>query len=466
MTKIETPAQTHARTLGKLAPEAVIITDENALAAYECDAYSAYRERPLLAILPISTAEVAAIMRYARDQNLPIVARGAGTSLVGGSMPKAGGIVLGLSRMRRVLDFDPDDRMIHVETGITNLAISDYVRDEGLFYAPDPSSQMACSVGGNIAMNSGGAHCLKYGVTTNHLIAARLVTLDGDVLEFHGDDGLDVRGLICGSEGQLGVVTEAWLRLETRAERALPMLIAFNTPEAAGECVAAIIRAGLVPVAIEYMDEVMIREVENFAKAGYPLAAALLIVEVEGNDDRIAADQATISDIARGVGATEIRAAASEDEATRIWAGRKAAFGVMGRLADYITLDGCVPISRLPEALAEIKRLADAHGHRVTNVFHAGDGNLHPLIMYDAQVEGQLASAEALGAAILRKCVAMGGCLTGEHGVGIEKRELMFDQWNADELGTMVALKEVFDPNWRLNPDKVFPLTLRAEARS
>ena len=448
------------------APNAEWITDASALRAYECDAYSAYRELPVAVVLPNTTEEVAAIMRHCDEHDIDVVARGAGTSLVGGSMPKAGGIVLGLARMNQVVEFVPEDRMICVQTGITNLMVSHLVAEHNLFYAPDPSSQMACSIGGNIAMNSGGAHCLKYGVTTNNLIAVKMVSAQGGIYDFHVDDGFDLRGVICGSEGQLGIVTEAWLKLETSPDGALPMMIGFPTPEDAGECVASIIRAGIIPVAIEYMDEIMIREVEKFAKAGYPLVSALLIVELEGDETRIAAEMDEIEKIALNHKAEPVRRAGNADEAAKIWAGRKAAFGVMGRLADYITLDGVVPISQLAEALKRISKLSEEHGLGVTNVFHAGDGNLHPLIMYDAQKEGDLQRAETLGAEILTECVALGGCLTGEHGVGIEKREIMTRQWLPHELELQMQIKDVFDPAWRLNPDKVFPLAISAERRA
>ncbi len=461
-----TKPQFDIAALRNSAPNAEWITNSSALRAYECDSYSAYRELPVAVVLPSTTDEVAAIMRHCDVYDIDVVARGAGTSLVGGAMPKAGGIVLGLARLNQVVEFNPDDRMICVQTGMTNLMVSHIAAEHNLFYAPDPSSQMACSIGGNIAMNSGGAHCLKYGVTTNNLIAVKIVSAQGEVHDFHVDDGFDLRGIICGSEGQLGVVTEAWLKLETSPEGALPMMIGFPTPEDAGECVASIIRAGIIPVAIEYMDEIMIREVERFANAGYPLVSALLIVEIEGDPTRIAVEMGAIEKIAQKHKANPIRRSQNANEATKIWAGRKAAFGVMGRLADYITLDGVVPISQLAEALRRISEISSNHGMGVTNVFHAGDGNLHPLIMYDAQKDGDLERAEALGVEILTACIELGGCLTGEHGVGIEKREIMKRQYLPHELELQMQIKDIFDPQWRLNPDKVFPLDISAERRS
>ncbi len=446
-------------------PEAEWITDPGLLRVYECDAYTAYREMPLAVVLPSKTSQIADIMRIAKAKKIPVVARGAGTSLVGGAMPLKGGIVLALTKMDQVLAFEPNDRMITVQSGMTNLSVSDFVDMYGLFYAPDPSSQMACTIGGNVAMNSGGAHCLKYGVTTNNLVSVTIVTHDGEILTFHQDDGLDLRGLICGSEGQLGIITEACLKLETKAAGSLPMLIGFDDPHEAGACVADIIKAGILPVAIEYMDKTMIEQVEKFANAGYPDVSALLIVEFEGRESFIQRQTSIVEEIAQRHHAKEIRSARDGEQAVKIWAGRKAAFGVMGRIADYITLDGCVPISQLAYALQEIEEISKSHCMGVTNVFHAGDGNLHPLIMYDAQKEGDLERAEAMGAEILKKCVELGGCLTGEHGVGVEKRELMGAQWNTIELERMMQIKDAFDPNWQLNPEKVFPLTISESRR-
>jgi glycolate oxidase len=371
--------------------------------------------------------------------------------------------------MTRVLEVSTEDRAIRVQTGRTNLSVSMEVEAEGFFYAPDPSSQLACAIAGNIAMNSGGAHCLKYGVTTNNLLGATVVLMDGTVVELGGPEGealgLDLLGVVCGSEGQLGVVTEAWLRILPRPEGARPVLIAFDANETAGACVSAVIRAGLLPVAIEFMDRPCIEACEAFAKAGYPDCEALLIVEVEGSEAEIADQLSRIVEIARGFQPLEIREAKDSAEAARIWLGRKSAFGAMGQIADYICLDGTIPVSALSEVLGRIGRLADSYGLRVANVFHAGDGNMHPLILYDANA-GEIDKAEALGADILRLCVEMGGCLTGEHGVGVEKRDLMEAQFAPSDLEAQMRVKDAFDPDWLLNPAKVFPLHVSASRRA
>jgi glycolate oxidase len=371
--------------------------------------------------------------------------------------------------MTRVLEVSPEDRLIRVETGRTNLSVSQAVEGIGFFYAPDPSSQLACAVAGNIAMNSGGAHCLKYGVTTNNLLGATVVLMDGTVVELgHGSGealGLDLLGVVCGSEGQLGVVTEATLRILPRPEGARPVMIAFGDAGTAGACVSAIIRAGLLPVAIEFMDRPCIEACEAFAHAGYPDCEALLIVEVEGSEREIADQLGRIVAIAEGFAPLEVREARDAAEAARIWLGRKSAFGAMGQIADYICLDGTIPVSALGEVLVRIGELAEGYGLRVANVFHAGDGNMHPLILFDANSADGLGRAEALGADILRLCVAVGGCLTGEHGVGVEKRDLMLHQFGEADLEAQMRVKDAFDPRWLLNPAKVFPLAVSAGRR-
>ena len=446
-----------------------VIDDPAETRAYECDALSAYRCAPLAVVLPRSTAEVAAVLRTCRDHGVPVVPRGAGTSLAGGSMPTADAVVIGLARMTAVLEISPEDRLIRVEVGRTNLSVSDAVAGAGFFYAPDPSSQLACAIGGNIAMNSGGAHCLKYGVTTNNLIGLTVVLTDGSVVELGGpmgeSGGLDLMGVVCGSEGQLGIVTEATLRILPKPAGARPVLVAFDSAETAGACVAAIIRAGVLPVAIEFMDRPCIRATEAFARAGYPDCEALLIIEVEGTGPEIDEALALIRRIAEGFAPLEFRESRSEDESRRIWLGRKSAFGAMGQINDYMCLDGTIPVSALPQVLARIGQLSAEHGLEVANVFHAGDGNMHPLILYDANAPGDLERAEALGADILRLCVAVGGCLTGEHGVGIEKRDLMAEQYAPADLEAQMRVKDVFDPGWLLNPAKVFPLTVSAGRR-
>lgn len=451
-------------------PDTRVIDAAPDLIAYESDALSAYTCPPLAVVLPRSTAEVATAMRICHEEGVPVVPRGAGTSLAGGALPTADAVVIGLAAMTALLEVDTDNRFVRVESGRTNLSITGAIQDQGFFYAPDPSSQLACAIGGNIAMNSGGAHCLKYGVTVNNLLGVTLVLANGDVVEIGGPwmdaPGIDLLPVICGSEGQLGIVTEATLRIIPSPEGARPVLVAFDTPESAGATVSAIIRAGLLPVAIEYMDRPCIRACEAHSHAGYPDCEAMLIIEVEGSEPEIAAQIAAIRTIAADHAPIEFREARDADEAERIWLGRKAAFGAMGRINDYICLDGVIPVSSLPRVLARITQLSAQYGLEVANVFHAGDGNLHPLILYDANAPGQLKQAEALGADILRLCVAEGGCLTGEHGVGIEKRDLMEEQFTPADLEAQMQVKDVFDPGWRLNAAKVFPLHVSASRRN
>ncbi|MEL6767484.1 MAG: FAD-linked oxidase C-terminal domain-containing protein [Pseudomonadota bacterium] len=453
-----------------LGPDGVISSVEE-LVAYECDALTAYRCPPLAVALPSTTEEVAEAVRICARHGVPIVPRGAGTSLAGGALPTADSVILGVARMNTVLEVDLDNRFIRVETGITNLKVTGEVEGDGFFYAPDPSSQLACAIAGNIAMNSGGAHCLKYGVTTNNLLGVKLVTPEGEVVEIGGPHmeagGYDLLGLICGSEGQLGLVTEATLRILPKPEGARPILVGFETSEVAGACVADIIKSGIIPVAIEFMDKPCIDATEKHAKAGYPMdAGALLIIEVEGSEEEIEEQLVSIRAIAEKHGPVAMREATNEAEAKAIWLGRKSAFGAMGQLGDYICLDGTVPVGMLPEVLRRTAELADGYGLRVANVFHAGDGNLHPLILFNANAPGQLEKAEALGADLLKLCVDVGGCLTGEHGVGVEKRDLMLHQYRAEDLEQQMRVKDVFDPHWLLNPAKVFPLSVSTERRA
>ncbi|MFV0301573.1 MAG: FAD-linked oxidase C-terminal domain-containing protein [Paracoccus sp. (in: a-proteobacteria)] len=452
-----------------LPPDAVI-SDLQETRAYECDAFTAYRCPPLAVVLPRDTAEVAAAMRVCARMGVPVVPRGAGTSLAGGALPTADCVVIGTMRLNAFLEIDTENRFIRVQTGVTNLSVSAELEPHGFFYAPDPSSQLACTIAGNIAMNSGGAHCLKYGVTTNNLLGATVVLTTGEIVELGGPElapeGLDLLGLLCGSEGQLGIATEAVLKILPRPEGARPVLIGFDNAEVAGECVARIIRSGVLPVAIEYMDEPCLRAVEDFAHAGYPGCAAVLIVEVEGSPGEIAHQLGEIRKIADALNPVEFRESRNADEAAAIWKGRKSAFGAMGRLGDYICLDGTVPVGQLPFTLRRIGELSQQHGLEVANVFHAGDGNMHPLILFNANKPGDLARAEAMGADILRLCVEVGGCLTGEHGVGIEKRDLMGDQYAPADLAIQMEVKDVFDPGWLLNPAKVFPLDASAPYRA
>ncbi|WP_138932901.1 FAD-linked oxidase C-terminal domain-containing protein [Roseovarius arcticus] len=460
------------RIVARLAaalPPGTVISDPAETRAYECDGLAAYRCAPLAVILPRTTAEVSAALKICHEMRVPVVPRGAGTSLAGGALPTADCVILGIARMTEVLEVDLDSRIIRVETGRTNLAVTGAVEEHGFFYAPDPSSQLACAIAGNIAMNSGGAHCLKYGVTTNNLLGVTMVMMDGTVTEIGGAyldaGGLDLLALICGSEGQLGVVTEATLRILPKPEGARPVLIGYDSNEVAGACVSDIIKAGVLPVAIEFMDRPCIRATEAFASAGYPDCEALLIVEVEGSPAEIDEQLAIILEIARRHDPVELRESASPAESARIWLGRKSAFGAMGQLGDYMCLDGTIPVSQLPFVLRRIGELSEEYGLKVGNVFHAGDGNMHPLILYDANTPGQQELCEALGAEILKLCVDVGGCLTGEHGVGIEKRDLMEYQYAPDDLEIQMAVKDVFDPSWLLNPAKVFPLGASAVRR-
>ncbi|MEL6608069.1 MAG: FAD-linked oxidase C-terminal domain-containing protein [Pseudomonadota bacterium] len=448
--------------LRTVLPADAVIADAAETRAYECDALTAYRCPPMAAVLPANTAEVAAVLKICHEEGVPVVPRGSGTSLAGGALPTADCVILGVSKMNAVLETDYENRFIRVQTGRTNLSVTGAVEEEDFFYAPDPSSQLACAIAGNVAMNSGGAHCLKYGVTTNNLLGVTMVTMDGEVMELGGAHldagGLDLLGVICGSEGQLGVVTEATLRILRKPEGARPVLMGFDSNETAGACVSDIIKAGILPVAIEFMDRPIIEICENFAKAGYPQCEALLIVEVEGSDAEIDDQLSRISAIARTHNPVELRESTSAAESAAIWLGRKSAFGAVGQVADYMCLDGTIPVSTLPRVLKGIEALSEQYGLKVGNVFHAGDGNMHPLIMFDANKPGDLELCEAMGADILRLCVEVGGCLTGEHGVGIEKRDLMGDQYTPQDLAAQMAVKDVFDPAWLLNPAKVFPL--------
>ncbi|WP_457645095.1 FAD-linked oxidase C-terminal domain-containing protein [Profundibacter sp.] len=454
-------AQIVAR-LQAVLPDGAVISDVAEVKAYECDALSAYRCPPLCAVLPSDTEQVSAVLKICHEMGVPVVPRGSGTSLAGGALPTADSVILGVARMNDVLEVDYDNRFIRVQSGRTNLSVTGAVEEDGFFYAPDPSSQLACAIAGNIAMNSGGAHCLKYGVTTNNLLGVTLVLMDGEVVEIGGAhldaSGLDLLGLICGSEGQLGVVTEATLKILPKPEGARPVLIGFDSNEVAGACVSDIIKAGVLPVAIEFMDRPCIEATEAFAHPGYPECEALLIVEVEGSDAEIDFQLGRIMEIAARHNPVELRQSQSEEESAKIWLGRKSAFGAMGQINDYMCLDGTIPVSELPYVLRRIGELSKEYGLGVGNVFHAGDGNMHPLILYDANKPGDLELAERFGADVLRLCVEVGGCLTGEHGVGIEKRDLMVDQFTSADIEAQLRVKDVFDPKWLLNPAKVFPL--------
>ena len=453
--------------LAALVPPECLVVSEDERRAFETDALTAYRRLPLAVVLPRSTEETSRVMAYLHAEGVKVVPRGAGTSLSGGAIPQEDAVVIGVSKMSKILDVDYADRIARVEAGVTNLGISNAVAPDGFFYAPDPSSQLACTIAGNIGMNSGGAHCLKYGVTTNNVLGVKMVLVDGTIVEIGGDwldaAGYDFLGLITGSEGQLGIVTEATVRLLRQAEGARPVLFGFATPESAAACVSDIIGHGIIPVAIEFMDKLAIEICEAFAHAGYPLdAGALLIVEVEGSDDEMEAQLRKIVAIARRHDVKTVRESQSAMEAARIWKGRKSAFGATGRVADYICMDGTVPTSQLCHVLDETYKIVDRYGLRVANVFHAGDGNMHPLIMYNVNDPAEQEKAEKAGEDVLKLCVDVGGCLTGEHGVGIEKRDLMPRQFNAADLHQQMRVRAAFDRDWLLNPAKVFPLEGRA----
>ncbi len=457
--------------LSKAIRSNAVISDEVGLRAFETDALTAYRSVPLAVVLPSTTAEVSRLLKFCSDNSLRLVARGAGTSLSGGALPSNDAIVIGLSRMNRVLDVNFLDRTATVEAGITNLGISNAVAHARFFYAPDPSSQLACTIGGNVAMNSGGAHCLKYGVTTNNVLKIKMVLMNGEVVELGGDyldaQGYDLLGLAVGSEGQFGIVTEVTVRILRQAEGARPMLMGFASAELAGACVAAIIADGLIPVAIEFMDKLAIHVCENFAKAGYPMdVEAMLIVEVEGSESEIEDQIGRITEIASRFDPKTLRVSQSEEEAAAIWKGRKSAFGAMGRISDYYCMDGVIPLRKLAEVLKQVQGVGEKYNLKVANIFHAGDGNLHPLILYNANDEREKAIAEECGADILKLCVDAGGCLTGEHGVGIEKRDIMRYQYTEADLLQQMRVKSAFDPQWLLNFGKVFPLDLQDHFRT
>lgn len=441
-----------------------VIGDETRLKAYETDGLSAYRQPPLAVVLPTGTAQVAAVLRYCHENGIRVVPRGAGTSLSGGALPLADAVVIGLMRMNRILEVDYDNRLAVVEAGVTNIGITQAVAAEGFFYAPDPSSQLACMIGGNVMMNSGGAHCLKYGVTANNLLGVTFVTIEGEVIEIGGGHldaaGYDWLGLITGSEGQLGLVTEVTVRILRAAEGARAMLAAFRSNEVAGQAVDAIIGSGIIPVALEFMDRPAIHACEAFAHAGYPLdAESLLIIEVEGNLEEQDILLGKLKEICGRFDPISLRVAETAEESLAIWKGRKGAFGAVGRISpDYLCMDGTIPTGELPHVLRRIGEMSESYGLQVANIFHAGDGNLHPLIMFDANDPESFRKAEAFGADILTLCVEVGGCLTGEHGVGVEKRDLMGVQFTRAELDRQRAIKSAFDPTWLLNPAKVFPL--------
>ena len=452
-----------AAQLRAIVGPAAVIESEDERRAYESDALTAYHALPLLVVLPSTTAEVSRVLAYCHRENIKIVPRGAGTSLSGGALPLEDGIILGLSKFNSILEVDFDNRCAVVQPGVTNLGITNAVQDKGFYYAPDPSSQIACSIGGNVAENSGGVHCLKYGLTTNNVLGVEMVLIDGTVIRLGGKHldagGYDLLGVTVGSEGMLGVVTEVTVRLLRKPTTARAVLVGFPSNESAGQCVASIIGAGIIPGGMEMMDKPAIHAVEDFVHAGYPLdVEALLIVELDGPPAEVDHLIGRVEQIAKQCGAVNSRASTTEAERVLFWAGRKAAFPAVGRISpDYYCVDPTIPRARLPDILNYMAELSKKYGLRVANVFHAGDGNLHPLILYDANKPDELERTERFGADIMKYCVEVGGVLTGEHGVGIEKRDLMGVMFNEADLDQQQRLKCAFDPQGLLNPGKVFP---------
>ena len=451
------------KVLRAIVPGEGVIVDEDELRVYECDGLTAYRQLPMIVVLPETTEQVSRVLGYCHEAGVKIVPRGAGTSLSGGALPIADAVTLGLGKFKRILEIDYENRCAVVQPGVTNLAITQAVEHRGFYYAPDPSSQIACTIGGNVAENSGGVHSLKYGLTTNNVLGVEMVLMTGEVLRVGGKHldggGYDMLGVITGSEGLLGVITEVTVRILQKPETARAVLIGFPSNEAAGDCVAAIIAAGIIPGGMEMMDKPAIHAVENFVHAGYPRdVEALLIVELDGPEAEVTDLIARVQAIAEETGAVTVRVSQTEDERLIFWAGRKAAFPAVGRISpDYYCMDGTIPRRALATVLKRMAEMSSHYSLRVANVFHAGDGNLHPLVLYDANEPGELERAEAFGADILKLCVEVGGVLTGEHGVGVEKRDLMGEMFTEDDLKHQQRLKCAFDPDGLLNPGKVYP---------
>ena len=456
-----------AAGLRAILPANCVIDSEASMKAYDSDGLSAYRQMPLVVVLPETTQQVADVMKWCRDEGVKIVPRGAGTSLSGGALPLADGVLIGLGKFNQILDIDYENRAVVTQPGVTNLGITHAVEDKGFYYAPDPSSQIACSIGGNIAENSGGVHCLKYGLTTNNVLGVEIVTIDGEIVRLGGkhlDSGhLDILGLMTGSEGLLGIVTEVTVRILKKPATQRAMLVGFDSAQEAGQAVSNVIAAGIIPAGMEMMDAPAINAAEDFVNVGYPRdAAALLIVELDGPEAEVDFLCERVGDIVKSSGSTSLRLSTSEEERNQFWAGRKSAFPAVGRISpDYLCMDGTIPRKALPEMLTRMASMSQKYGLRVANVFHAGDGNLHPLILFDANVEGELELAEEFGNDILRNCVELGGVLTGEHGVGVEKRDLMGEMFTEEDLKQQQRVKCAFDPNHLLNPGKVFPVLHR-----
>ncbi len=449
--------------LRAILPSDSVLWEEEDLRPYECDGLSAYRRLPLIVVLPDTIDQVQAVMRLCHQRKVPVVARGAGTGLSGGALPHSQGVLLSLAKFKSIIDIDARNRTARVQPGVRNLAISQAAAPLGLYYAPDPSSQIACTIGGNVAENSGGVHCLKYGLTVHNILQLQIISADGELLTLGGaaldSPGYDFLALFTGSEGMLGIIVEVTVKLLPLPERAQVVLAAFDDVVKAGGAVGEIIAAGIIPAGLEMMDKLAIRAAEDFVHAGYPLEAeAILLCEVDGTNEEVSEHILKIHDIMQNCGAIEVRTAKDEQERALFWKGRKAAFPAVGRLApDYYCMDGTIPRQHLPEVLRRIGELSREYDLPVANVFHAGDGNLHPLILYDANKPGELQRTEEFGGKILELCVAVGGTITGEHGVGMEKIDQMCTQFQPDELRQFHAVKDAFDPAGILNPGKAVP---------
>jgi glycolate oxidase len=444
-----------------------IISDPEGITPYETDALSAYIQKPMVVVLPENTTEVSNILKYCHENNIKIVPRGSGTGLSGGALPLADCVLLGLSKFNKILEIDFENRCVVTQPGVTNLSLTKAVEHNGFYYAPDPSSQIACSIGGNIAENSGGVHSLKYGTTTNNVLGVEIVLMDGKVMKFGGkkleSEGYDLLGLITGSEGLLGVLTEVTVKILKKPQSVKALLLGFQSVEDSGQCVSDIISGGIIPAGMEIMDKPLIKATDDYAKAGYPKdVEAILIVELDGTESEVNILIKRVEEIAKKNKSTYLRISKNDEERLRFWLGRKAAFPAIGDMSpDYLCMDGTIPRKKLAEVLKEITKLSQKHGLRVANCFHAGDGNLHPLIMFDSNIKSELKKAEKFGADILKYCVKVGGVLTGEHGVGIEKRDLMCEMFNDEDIQQQLNIKQAFDEKSLLNPGKVYPILHR-----
>jgi len=451
------------KRLRAIVPGEGVIVDEGELRTFECDGLMAYKQLPMVVVLPQTTEQVSQILKACHEMDVKIVPRGAGTGLSGGALPLADAVTVGLGKFNSVLDIDYENRCVVAQPGVTNRAITDAVEDQGFYYAPDPSSKIACTIGGNIAENAGGMHCLKYGLTTNNVLGVEMVLMDGEVIRLGGKHmdagGLDLLGAVTGSEGLLGIITEVTVRILKQPDTAKALLIGFPNVEAGGECVAKIIGAGIIPGAMEMMDKMAIGAMQKFVDSGYPLdVESLLVVELDGPEAEVEYLTERVREIAESVGSSFLRVSENEAERQQFWKGRMSAFPSVGRISpDYLTMDGTIPRHKLPEVLTRMNELSKKYDLRVANVFHAGDGNLHPLILFDANIAGELDKAEAFGHDILRLCVEVGGVLSGEHGIGVEKRDLMGEMFTEDDIKQQQRLKCAFDAGGLLNPGKVYP---------